>query len=67
VGDLPTFPARFMNLLGYSAGSCKRPVRRRDLVGIDEPEPNARDVVRSTDNRLLIAGPEAGKTKLWAQ
>src|SRR5262245_4322223 len=36
-------------------------------VGIDELEPNALDVVRSTDNRSVIAGPGSGKTELLAQ
>lgn len=36
-------------------------------IGIDELEPNALEVVRSTDNRSVIAGPGAGKTELLAQ
>lgn len=35
--------------------------------GIDELEPNAMLVVRSADNRSVIAGPGAGKTELLAQ
>src|SRR5688572_11084346 len=36
-------------------------------VGIDALEANAFDVVRSVDNRSVIAGPGAGKTELLAQ
>src|SRR3954467_15837660 len=36
-------------------------------VGIDALEANALDVVQSTDNRSVIAGPGAGKTELLAQ
>ncbi|MDO9295880.1 UvrD-helicase domain-containing protein [Bradyrhizobium sp.] len=36
-------------------------------VGIDALEANALDVVRSTDNRSVIAGPGSGKTELLAQ
>ncbi|MES2673798.1 MAG: ATP-dependent helicase [Pseudomonadota bacterium] len=36
-------------------------------VGVDDLEPNAHDVVRSTDNKLVVAGPGAGKTELLAQ
>ena len=36
-------------------------------IGVDELEINALDVVRSTDNRSVIAGPGAGKTELLAQ
>lgn len=36
-------------------------------VGIDALEVNALDVVRSTDNRSVIAGPGSGKTELLAQ
>lgn len=36
-------------------------------VGVDELEANALKVVRSTDNRSVIAGPGAGKTELLAQ
>lgn len=35
--------------------------------GVDELEPNAMLVVRSEDNRSVIAGPGAGKTELLAQ
>lgn len=35
--------------------------------GVDELEVNALDVVRSNDNRSVIAGPGAGKTELLAQ
>jgi superfamily I DNA/RNA helicase len=35
--------------------------------GVDELEPNAMLVVRSGDNRSVIAGPGAGKTELLAQ
>jgi superfamily I DNA/RNA helicase len=36
-------------------------------VGIDALEDNALEVVRSTDNRSVIAGPGSGKTELLAQ
>jgi superfamily I DNA/RNA helicase len=36
-------------------------------TGIDALEDNALDVVRSTDNRSVIAGPGSGKTELLAQ
>ncbi|RUV74836.1 MAG: ATP-dependent helicase [Mesorhizobium sp.] len=36
-------------------------------IGVDELEPNAMLVVRSDDNRSVIAGPGAGKTELLAQ
>lgn len=36
-------------------------------IGVDELEPNALKVVRSIDNRSVIAGPGAGKTELLAQ
>lgn len=36
-------------------------------VEVDALEANALDVVRSTDNRSVIAGPGAGKTELLAQ
>lgn len=36
-------------------------------VGVDALETNALKVVRSTDNRSVIAGPGAGKTELLAQ
>src|SRR5437879_5174383 len=36
-------------------------------VGVTELEANALAVVRSTDNRSVIAGPGAGKTELLAQ
>jgi superfamily I DNA/RNA helicase len=36
-------------------------------VGVDALEANAFDVVRSTENRSVIAGPGAGKTELLAQ
>jgi superfamily I DNA/RNA helicase len=35
--------------------------------GVDELEPNAMLVVRSEDNRSVIAGPGSGKTELLAQ
>lgn len=37
------------------------------LVGVEALEANAMKVVRSTDNRSVIAGPGAGKTELLAQ
>src|SRR3954465_7508754 len=36
-------------------------------VGIDTLEPNALEVVCSTENRSVIAGPGSGKTELLAQ
>ena len=36
-------------------------------VGVDDLEPNAEAVVRSTANKLVVAGPGAGKTELLAQ
>jgi len=36
-------------------------------VGVEALEPNALQVVRSADNRSVIAGPGAGKTELLAQ
>lgn len=44
-------------------------VRPEDWVpiGVHELEPNAMCVVRSTENRSVIAGPGAGKTELLAQ
>ena len=36
-------------------------------IGVNELEANAFKVVRSTDNRSVIAGPGAGKTELLAQ
>ena len=36
-------------------------------IGVDALEANAIKVVRSTDNRSVIAGPGAGKTELLAQ
>ena len=36
-------------------------------VDVEELEPNALDVVRSMDNRSVVAGPGAGKTELLAQ
>lgn len=36
-------------------------------IGVDELEANALKVVRSSDNRSVIAGPGAGKTELLAQ
>jgi superfamily I DNA/RNA helicase len=36
-------------------------------IGVDELEPNTLEVVRSADNRSVIAGPGAGKTELLAQ
>jgi len=46
-----------------------RRVRPNDWkpVGVDELEANALRVVRSADNRSVIAGPGAGKTELLAQ
>ena len=36
-------------------------------IGVKELETNALEVVRSTDNRSVIAGPGSGKTELLAQ
>jgi len=36
-------------------------------IGVEALEPNALDVVRSTNNRSVIAGPGSGKTELLAQ
>src|SRR5690348_16451176 len=36
-------------------------------IGVDALEANALKVVRSSDNRSVIAGPGAGKTELLAQ
>jgi superfamily I DNA/RNA helicase len=36
-------------------------------IDVDALEPNALDVVRSVENRSVIAGPGAGKTELLAQ
>ena len=36
-------------------------------VGVNELEANGMQIVRSTDNRSVIAGPGAGKTELLAQ
>ena len=36
-------------------------------IGVEELETNALDVVRSTGNKSVIAGPGAGKTELLAQ
>lgn len=36
-------------------------------IDVDALEPNALDVVHSTDNRCVIAGPGSGKTELLAQ
>ena len=46
-----------------------RRVRPEDWrpVGVEELEPNTMSVVRSTENRSVIAGPGAGKTELLAQ
>ncbi|MEQ8279541.1 MAG: ATP-dependent helicase [Deltaproteobacteria bacterium] len=50
-------------------GVLARRVRPEDWtpVGVDELESNAMTVVRSTENRSVIAGPGAGKTELLAQ
>lgn len=44
-------------------------IRQQDWipVGVDGLEPNADQVVRSSENRLVVAGPGAGKTELLAQ
>lgn len=46
-----------------------RRVRPEDWrpLDVDELEPNAMEVVRSPNNRSVIAGPGAGKTELLAQ
>ena len=46
-----------------------RRVRPKDWtpIGVEELEANAMNVVRSTENRTVIAGPGAGKTELLAQ
>lgn len=46
-----------------------RRVRPEDWkpIGVDDIEANAMAVVRSTENRSVIAGPGAGKTELLAQ
>lgn len=36
-------------------------------VGVDELEPAAEEAVRSSDDRVVVAGPGAGKTELLAQ
>ena len=36
-------------------------------IDVEELEANALDVVRSTNNRSVIAGPGSGKTELLAQ
>ena len=36
-------------------------------IGVEALEANALDVVRSTNNRSVIAGPGSGKTELLAQ
>lgn len=36
-------------------------------VGVDELEPAAEEAVRSSDSRVVVAGPGAGKTELLAQ
>ena len=50
-------------------GVLARRVRPEDWtpIGVDELEANAMTVVRSTENRSVIAGPGAGKTELLAQ
>ena len=50
-------------------GLLSRRIRTEDWspVGVDELETDALEVVRSTDNRSVIAGPGAGKTELLAQ
>jgi len=50
-------------------GVLARRVRPEDWtpIGVDELEANALTVVRSTENRSIIAGPGAGKTELLAQ
>ena len=50
-------------------GVLARRVRPNDWtpIGVKELESNAMSVVRSTENRSVIAGPGAGKTELLAQ
>lgn len=50
-------------------GVLARRVRPKDWtpIGVEELEENAMSVVRSTENRSVIAGPGAGKTELLAQ
>lgn len=50
-------------------GVLARRVRPEDWtpIGVDELEANALTVVRSAENRSVIAGPGAGKTELLAQ
>jgi superfamily I DNA/RNA helicase len=50
-------------------GVLARRVRPEDWIpiGVDELEANAMSVVRSAENRSVIAGPGAGKTELLAQ
>lgn len=50
-------------------GVLARRVRPEDWtpISVDELEVNAMTVVRSTENRSVIAGPGAGKTELLAQ
>ena len=50
-------------------GVLARRVRPEDWtpIGVEELEANAMSVVRSTENRSVIAGPGAGKTELLAQ
>ena len=50
-------------------GVLARRVRCKDWtpIGVEELEANAIAVVRSTENRSVIAGPGAGKTELLAQ
>ena len=50
-------------------GVLARKVRPNDWtpIGVEELEANAMSVVRSTENRSVIAGPGAGKTELLAQ
>ena len=50
-------------------GVPARRVRPEDWkpIGVDELEANAMSVVRSIENRSVIAGPGAGKTELLAQ
>ena len=50
-------------------GVLARRVRPEDWtpIGVQELEANAMSVVRSTENRSVIAGPGAGKTELLAQ
>lgn len=50
-------------------GALARRVRPNDWtpIGVEELESHAMSVVRSTENRSVIAGPGAGKTELLAQ